>query len=50
MNYWIVFWTGALVIAGCSFAVITVVVSVSGYRDLIRMFRRLKAQGQKGNE
>ena len=47
MNYWMMFWTGALVVAGCSFAVITAIVSVCGYRDLIEMFRRLIAQHEK---
>jgi hypothetical protein len=50
MNYWMMFWTGALVIAGCSFAVITAIVSVFGYRDLMQMFRRLTAQGGKEKE
>ena len=50
MSYWILFWTGALIIAGCSFAVITVIVSVRGYHDLMKMFRRLTAQGGKENE
>jgi hypothetical protein len=45
--YWQAFWTGALVIAACSFAVITAIVTVRGYRDLIQMFRRLTAQAGK---
>lgn len=47
MNYWMMFWTGALVIAACSFAVITAIVSARGYRDLMQMFRRLTAQAGK---
>ena len=50
MNFWMIFWTGALVIAGCSFAVITAIVSVRGYRDLMQMFRRLAALRGEENE
>lgn len=50
MNFWKIFWTGALVIAGCSFAVITAIVSVRGYRDLMQMFRRLTALRGKEND
>lgn len=50
MNYWQTFWTGALVVAGSSFAVITAIVTVRGYRDLMHMFRRLSAQRGKERE
>jgi len=44
MNYWLIFWTVSLVAAGVSFAVITGIVVVKGYRDLRLMFRRLAEQ------
>jgi hypothetical protein len=50
VNFWEIFWTAALVIAGCSFAVITAIVSVRGYRDLMQMFRQLTAVRGKENE
>jgi len=50
MNYWLVFWTGALVVAGFSFAFITAIVTVKGYSDLIQMFRRLTAHGKEDRE
>ena len=34
MNYWLIFWTAWLAIAGVSFAVITGIVMVKGYKDL----------------
>jgi hypothetical protein len=39
------FWTLALIIAGASFAIITVLVGVFGYRDLREMFAQLRRQG-----
>ena len=50
MNLWLIFWTASLVIAGVSFAVITAIVTVKGYRDLRSMFRRLAEQGTHDNE
>ena len=50
MIFWKTFWTGALVIAGCAFAVITAIVGVRGYRDLMQMFRRLTALRGKEEE
>ena len=50
MNYWQMFWTGALVVAGGAFAVITAIVTVRGYRDLMQMFRRLSLQGGREGE
>ena len=44
MNYWLIFWTGWLVLAAVSFAVITGIVTVKGYRDLRSMFSRLAEQ------
>ncbi len=44
MNHWLIFWTTLLVVAGASFAVITVIVTVKGYEDLRNMFSRLAEQ------
>jgi hypothetical protein len=44
MNNWLVFWTVSLVTAGVSFAVITAIVTVKGYKDLRSMFSRLAEQ------
>ncbi len=44
MNYWLVFWTVSLVTAGLSFAVITGIVTVKGYKDLRAMFTVLAEQ------
>jgi CDP-diglyceride synthetase len=44
MRYWQWFWTVSLVIAGTSFAAITVVVTVRGFADLREMFKRLLQQ------
>ena len=50
MNYWLIFWTASLVIAGVSFAVITAIVMVKGYKDLRLMFRRLAEQRTHDHE
>jgi len=44
MNLWLVFWTLMLVVAGASFAVITLVVTVRGVRDLRQWFATLARQ------
>ena len=44
MNLWLLFWTVMLVVAGGSFAVITIVVSVKGFRDLRQWFASLSRQ------
>jgi len=44
MRFWQLFWTIWLVVAGLSFAFITLVVSVRGGRDLRQMFRDLSRQ------
>ncbi len=44
MSYWLLFWTAALLLAGTSFALITLVVTVRGYRDLVNMFSGLREQ------
>lgn len=44
MNLWLYFWTVMLVVAGASFAVITVIVAVKGFRDLRQWFAGLIRQ------
>jgi hypothetical protein len=44
MNAWRWFWTVCLLVAGPSFAYITVVVAFRGLRDLLEMFRALAVQ------
>jgi hypothetical protein len=44
MRYWEIFWTVAALIAGTSFAFVTVVVTLKGGRDLRNMFTRLLEQ------
>jgi hypothetical protein len=44
MNVWLIFWTLMLVVAGGSFAVITLVVTVRGIRDLRQWFTSLSRQ------
>ena len=44
MNLWLIFWTLMLVVAGGSFAAITLVVTVRGVRDLRQWFASLNRQ------
>ena len=44
MNLWLWFWTISLVVAGVSFAFITVAVTLKGTRDLKQWFASLKRQ------
>ena len=44
MNLWLIFWTLMLVVAGGSFAAITLVVTVRGVRDLRHWFASLSQQ------
>jgi hypothetical protein len=44
VNLWLIFWTLMLVIAGGSFAAITLVVTVRGSRDLRQWFASLRRQ------
>ena len=48
MRGWEIFWAAALLIAGVSFAGITVVVAVRGFHDLRMLFRQLSER--KGEE
>ena len=44
MRFWQLFWTISLLVAGTSFAFITLIVSLRGGRDLRQMFRDLSKQ------
>jgi hypothetical protein len=44
MNLWLIFWIVMLVVAGASFAAITLVVTVNGFRDLRQWFASLNRQ------
>ncbi len=44
MKLWQLFWTAALLIAGASFAFITVVVTFKGFHDLREWFGSLTRQ------
>jgi hypothetical protein len=44
MQYWELFWTAFLLVSGFSFAFITLVVTIRGFRDLLGMFHRLSQQ------
>ncbi|HEU5235015.1 MAG TPA: hypothetical protein VFU50_19315 [Terriglobales bacterium] len=46
MTAWKIFWTVWLAISGASFALITVIVTVRGLRDLKAMFRSLEHQSK----
>ena len=50
MNHWLAFWTVWLVIAAVSFAVITGIVMVKGYKDLRSMFSGLREQRTHDHE
>lgn len=47
MSGWQIFWTVAFVVAGFSFAFITLVVTARGFRDLRELFARLRAQKER---
>jgi hypothetical protein len=44
MNYWLIFWTLCLIVAGSTFAAITLIVIVKGGPDLREMLRQLRRQ------
>ena len=48
MRFWQMFWTVALLVAGASFAFITLMVIIRGGRDLREMFRDLSRQQTEG--
>ena len=47
MNIWLWFWTISLLVAGTSFAFITVVVSIKGASDLKSWFSSLQQQNKE---
>ena len=47
MNLWLLFWTFSLIVAGASFAFITVIVTLKGGRDLQQWFRSLQRQNKE---
>ncbi len=47
MRIWELFWTAAVLVAGLSFAYVTVVVTLRGGRDLRDMFARLLEQKKR---
>ena len=50
MESWRLFWTLFLVVSGVSFAFITVVVTVKGFRDLLEMFSGLTKQKEESRK
>jgi hypothetical protein len=44
MKYWEIFWTLSLLISGCAFAFITLIVILKGGPDLRDMLRALRRQ------
>ena len=48
MYFWQLFWTISLVVAGSSFAFITLVVTFKGVKDLREMFKQLGKQQENG--
>ena len=50
MGSWLLFWTIFLVVSGASFAFITVVVTVKGFRDLLDMFSGLTEQQEESRK
>ncbi len=50
MYFWQIFWTIAVLVAGLSFAFVTVIVTLRGGRDLKDMFARLLEQKRHGDE
>ncbi|MBA2503869.1 MAG: hypothetical protein M3458_24175 [Acidobacteriota bacterium] len=46
MRLWELFWTAALLVAGASFALITVVVTFKGFHDLREWFGSLTRQNE----
>ena len=49
LSGWVLFWTLWLLVAGASFAFITAVVTILGFRDLKSMFRMLREQDEADN-
>jgi hypothetical protein len=50
MPFWQIFWTIGVLVAGLSFAFVTLVVTLRGGRDLHEMFTRLLEQKRHGDD
>jgi len=50
MNPWLWFWTLSLLVAGSSFAFITVIVTIKGASDLKKWFSSLQQQNRESNQ
>lgn len=50
MYFWQWFWTAGVLVAGLSFAFVTIVVTLRGGRDLTEMFARLLEQKRHGDD
>ncbi len=48
MRFWQIFWTVSILVAGFSFAFVTVVVTLKGGKDLRDMVARLLEQKRRG--
>jgi len=48
MKAWQILWSASLLVAGGSFACITVVIAVKGFQDLRSLFRRWQRQKEEG--
>jgi hypothetical protein len=44
MRFWQIFWTLNIIVAGGSFAIITVIVGIRGVKDLREMLRGLSSK------
>jgi len=49
MKFWEIFWTLNLLVAGTTFAFITLAVTIKGVRDLRQWFRNLDRQNQENS-
>jgi hypothetical protein len=50
MHFWQTFWTISVLVAGLSFAFVTLVVTLRGGRDLAELFTRLLEQKRHGDD
>ena len=49
MNLWLLFWIICLLVAGASFALITIIVTIKGVKDLREWFGSLNQQNREGD-
>ena len=50
MGFWYYFWTANFIVAGSSFALITLIVMVRGSKDLRDMLRSLKDKSTRSEQ